>query len=82
MGGKTRITSTNPNANPNARTYSRFSEPSLEVVEARSLQGVHFRSPDVEGRKIGRRVAKWVFKNALRPWHGNPHGGVVEDEED
>jgi hypothetical protein len=33
----------------------------------RILQGIHFRTADVLGRKQGRHVAKYVFKHALQP---------------
>jgi hypothetical protein len=61
------VTSTNPNANPNSRTYASFTDAALDVVEARILQGIHTRSADLNGRHLGKSVAKWVFKNALRP---------------
>jgi hypothetical protein len=61
------VTSLNPNANPTARTYTRFSAAAEDVVEARVLQGIHFRTADFNGRKLGKNVAKWVFKHALRP---------------
>jgi hypothetical protein len=68
------VTSENPNANPNFRTYSRFTDAALEVVEARILQGIHVRSADENGRHLGIIIARKVFKHALkplRPSHGN-----------
>jgi hypothetical protein len=38
-----------------------------EVVEARILQGIHFRSGDEEARSQGSHVAQWVFKHFLKP---------------
>ena len=61
------VTSTNPNANPNSRTYASFTDAALDVVEARILQGIHTRSADLNGRQLGMTVARWVFKHALRP---------------
>jgi hypothetical protein len=61
------VTSSNANANPNSRTYTRFSEAALQVVEARIYQGIHLRSADLAGRKLGRGVAHWVYDHALRP---------------
>lgn len=61
------VTSANPNANPNSRTYASFTDAALDVVEARILQGIHTRSADLNGRQLGKSVAKWVFKHALRP---------------
>ena len=61
------ISTTNPNANPKVRTYERFRDPALEVVEARILQGIHMRTADRDGRKVGLGVARWVYQNVLRP---------------
>jgi hypothetical protein len=64
------VTSTNPLANPNTRTYSSFSEVMAEVVEARIWQGIHFRFADTDARELGKNIAKFVYKNELRPLHG------------
>ena len=61
------ITSLNPNANPSSRDYHRFSDAALEVVEARILQGIHTRTADRNGRKVGLRIARYVYNNALQP---------------
>lgn len=68
------VTSSNPNANPSSRTYASFTDAALDVVEARILQGIHTRSADLNGRHVGLTVARWVFKHALKPLHGNGHG--------
>jgi hypothetical protein len=31
------------------------------------LEGIHFRTADQVGRKQGREVAHWAFKNFFRP---------------
>jgi hypothetical protein len=72
---------TSPLANPPTRTYTSFSSAADDVVEARILQGIHFRAADVDARKQGRSVAKWVFKHYLRPIHGGPED-EDEDEDD
>src|SRR5436190_7075426 len=64
------VTSANPNANPNSRTYATFTDAALDVVEARILQGIHTRSADLDGRQLGTIVARWVFKHALTPLKG------------
>jgi len=74
--------SNNPAAIPPSRIYERFSDAADDVVEVRILQGIHFRTADVLGRKQGRHVARWVFHHALRPVHGNPHDGEGDDEDD
>jgi len=61
------IASTTPGLLVNPRPYHRFSDASLDVVEVRILQGIHFRHADATGRRQGRRVAHWVFMKSLRP---------------
>jgi hypothetical protein len=52
------------------RNYSSFSQAIQEVVDARVLLGIHFRFADEASRDLGRNVAKWGFKNYLRPRQG------------
>jgi hypothetical protein len=61
------LTSNYPPVVQKTRTYNRFSDATQDVVEARIYSGIHFRTADVDGRKQGRRVAKWAFKHFLRP---------------
>ena len=65
------ITSSPPITTPpllvNPRPYHRFSDASLDVVDVRIYQGLHFRFADEQARRQGLRVANWVFKNALEP---------------
>jgi hypothetical protein len=76
------VTSTNPNANPNSRTYSTFTDAALDVVEARILQGIHTRSADLHGRHLGKSVARWVFKHALKPLKPQASNGYVDHDDD
>src|SRR5829696_3306294 len=52
------------------RNYTSFSQATQEVVDARILLGIHFRFADEASREIGKNVAKWGFKNYLRPIRG------------
>ncbi len=61
------LTTNNPAAVQQTRTYTRFSEAAAEVVNARIYEGIHFRFADVEAREQGRHVAQWVFSHFLRP---------------
>lgn len=61
------LTSTFPLAIQKSRTYTQFTALAEDVVNVRVYQGIHFRSADEAGRKQGRHVAKWVFKNVLSP---------------
>jgi hypothetical protein len=67
------FTATNPAATPPTRTYHRFTDPQLELVEARILQGIHFRFSDVQARHQGRSVAQWAFSHYFKP---------VDDDDD
>jgi hypothetical protein len=64
------VVSANPNAAPKTRTYNRFSDLSLDTVDVRIYQGIHFRFADEVGRKQGGQVAEWVFGHVLLPIDG------------
>ena len=64
------VKTTHPLVAESERHYSRFSEAAQEVVEARILLGIHFRSADEEARTLGNRVAHWVIQKFLRPVPG------------
>ncbi len=48
------------------RSYTRFSDACLDTIEARILQGIHFRTAEVQGVLIGKRVARWLGGHALK----------------
>lgn len=56
-----------PNVPSVAREYHRFSDVVHDTIDARVYQGIHFRSADIQGARIGRHVAEWVDDNAFRP---------------
>jgi len=47
------------------RHYSRFTDVIPDVIEARILGGLHFRTADVNGAMLGKWVADYVDKNAF-----------------
>lgn len=51
----------------NPRTYQRFSDAAVDIVDARVFEGIHFRSADEGGRRQGKHVANWAFSHFLRP---------------
>jgi len=62
------VTTTNTGpTNQDTRTYNRFSDAAQDVVDARVYSGIHFRFADEAARKQGRQVARWTFRNFLRP---------------
>ncbi|WP_246001711.1 vanadium-dependent haloperoxidase [Allorhizocola rhizosphaerae] len=50
-------------ASGTTRHYRSFSQALAEVIEARIWGGIHFRSADVEGAKIGRAVSDFLVKH-------------------
>ena len=49
------------------RYFDRFSEPLKEIVEARIWAGLHFRTADVQGAVLGRKVAHYMAKHYFQP---------------
>jgi hypothetical protein len=48
------------------RQWSSLSEAVNEVIDARVYSGIHFRNSDEVGARMGRQVAQFVSKHALR----------------
>lgn len=48
------------------RSWNTFSQAVDEVIDARVYSGIHFRNSDVVGARMGRQVAQFVSKHALR----------------
>ena len=51
------------------RHFDSFSDALDEVVEARIWGGIHFRTADVQGTVIGKKVAKYIRKQYFKPLH-------------
>ncbi len=68
VGGPFQITSTfvNPGG-PAVRSFDTFTQPLEELIEARIWAGLHYRSADVEGQRLGRNVASFAMANYLQP---------------
>ena len=58
---------TAPLPQPVTRTYTRFSGVVDDAIEGRILIGFHFRSADVQGAALGKRVANWVNGHYFGP---------------
>ena len=52
------------------RSWQTFSEGVDEVVDARVYSGIHFRTSDEVGARLGRQVAQFVLTHALKPVKG------------
>ena len=48
------------------RSFTRFSQAIDEVIDARVWSGIHFRTADEQGARIGREVAQWRKRNYFR----------------
>jgi hypothetical protein len=61
----------NPNvpAGEQSRTYHSVRELSDEMIEARILAGIHFRTADRDGDRLGRQVAQFALTHELRKTH-------------
>lgn len=49
------------------RRWDTFDEGIEEVIDARVYSGIHFRTSDEVGARLGRQVARFVSTHALRP---------------
>ena len=49
------------------RTYTRFTGIIRDAIDGRILIGYHFRSADVQGAWLGKKVAQWVDKHYFGP---------------
>ena len=50
-----------------SRSFTSFSGAAQENADSRVYAGIHFRSADVQGARIGQHVAEWVDDNFFRP---------------
>ena len=48
------------------RQWTNISDAVKEVIDARVYSGIHFRNSDEVGARMGRQVAQFVSKHALR----------------
>ena len=49
------------------RTYARFTDVVKDTIDARIYLGIHFRTPDVQGAVIGKKVAHWLDRHYFQP---------------
>jgi hypothetical protein len=51
------------------RSFTRFSQAIDEIVDARVWSGIHFRTADEQGERIGRQVARYREEHYFQPRH-------------
>jgi len=56
----------NSEARPGTRTFSSFTSTVDEIADARVFGGIHFRTSCVRGNSLGRSVADYVSRHAMR----------------
>ncbi|HEU4693259.1 MAG TPA: vanadium-dependent haloperoxidase [Vicinamibacterales bacterium] len=61
------IVATSPTNPGFERRWESFSEGIEEVIDARIFSGIHYRSADEDGARVGREVAQHVMGRQLRP---------------
>ena len=49
------------------RSFERFSEALKEIIDARVWSGIHFRTADVQGAVLGKKVARHMRKHHFQP---------------
>jgi hypothetical protein len=49
------------------RHFARFSHALKEIIDARVWGGIHFRTADVQGAVLGKKVAHWLKKHYFQP---------------
>ena len=53
------------------RSFDRFSDALEEVIDARVWAGIHFRTADEQGAKLGKKVAHYLKAHYFQPVHGH-----------
>jgi hypothetical protein len=49
------------------RSFTRFSQAIDEIVDARVWSGIHFRTADEQGERIGEQVAQYRQEHYFQP---------------
>jgi hypothetical protein len=50
-----------------SRSFERFSEAIKEIIDARVWAGIHFRTADVQGAVLGKKVARYLREHYFQP---------------
>jgi hypothetical protein len=49
------------------RSFERFSEAIKEIIDARVWAGIHFRTADVQGAVLGKKIARYLREHYFQP---------------
>jgi hypothetical protein len=61
------VTFRSPRFPGQSRSFDRFSQVLKEIIDARVWGGIHFRTADVQGAVLGKKVAHWELKHYFQP---------------
>ena len=75
------FTSTVPNSGP-PRLLKSTNEITDQVIQARICGGMHFRTANEDGVKMGKEVARWIARNYFRRLHDDFHRNEGDREDD
>jgi PAP2 superfamily len=50
-----------------SRSFERFSDAIKEIIDARVWAGIHFRTADVQGAVLGKKVARYLREHYFQP---------------
>jgi hypothetical protein len=56
-----------PGPCPTTRSFDRFSEALKEIIDVRVWSGIHFRTADVQGAVLGKKVARYLREHYFQP---------------
>jgi hypothetical protein len=65
------ITLTNPAVPEIVLQYNSFNQITDDISDARVYGGIHFRTDQAAGERLGRAIGRAVYKNNLRRMHGD-----------
>ena len=61
------------NKSGTTRTYHSLSDALQEHINARVWAGIHFRTADLQGVKLGTTVARYLHHHYFQPTHHHGH---------
>ncbi len=72
-----------PGTPAQTRHFESFSGALDEVINARVWGGgIHFRTADEQGAKLGKTVANWERQHSFKPLHGDQGGDQQGGDDD
>jgi hypothetical protein len=64
------------------RSFTRFSQAIDEIVDARVWSGIHFRTADEQGERLGKQVARYREEHYFQPEHRFDREQSFDGEDD